>query len=158
MLTITTDDIDFLKRIRGRFVPTKREDFPLLFNVLLMGICIPISFSFILLHDGIPKWPLDGDHWALVVMTVSSFLLGWLFWNIYGSEYEFTDTGVILWRRGRKKREILFSEVEKIDVHSDQRAPAIILEANGRRFRILLHQSLKTYINQMNIEQAASPL
>jgi hypothetical protein len=153
MDTPTPEDIAFLKRIRGRFAPTKAAERSLLFYAFLMGVCGPILFSCLLLHDGIPAWPLDGNQWTAVILTPSSLVLGWFLWRGYGSVYEFTDMGVILWCRGRKRRGIQFSEIEKMDVRRDQYGSSLILEGNGRRFPVPLDPSLKAYLDKMNAEQ-----
>ena len=104
-----SEDLEFLRRIRGRFQDTTSHRQGERFVILLVAATTAVLFS-ALLHAS-PPLTTGRHHVFYIAMILGSVIMGAQLWRALAVEYEFTGEEIIERRAGRIHGRILISKI-----------------------------------------------
>jgi hypothetical protein len=138
----TANDLDFLRRIRGRFQDIKSHQQGEWLLIFLFGCAFPGLFLAIFFLS--PPVLLDQVHWFFILLIVASLIIAGHFWLIRGLEYEFTGEEIIERRRGKIQNRLVISDIIKMDVKIQPHQ--MILKTGKSKMTVTIFKSLNDTI------------
>jgi hypothetical protein len=149
----TSEDLEFLRSIRGRFRDTVSKQWAERLLIFLFLIASPALWFSILILLFRPVFSFDIDHLLLWVVACGSLWGGFVLFRDRDLEYEFTGDEIIERRAGRKRNQIIISDV--MDMQVEMSPFKMILKTGSSKVAILIFPALNEVIQKKGAESMA---
>ncbi|MEN3940372.1 hypothetical protein WJU23_03690 [Prosthecobacter sp. SYSU 5D2] len=128
------DNLEFLRRIRGRFRNPMKDRIACHFIVSFFGIAAVVFFYLLLLRTR-SQLPFTNDDWAGVLIVFSSIGLASFFWVNTDQEWHFTGLEIIAYRGGKLIWRIPIDSITEAGAkRGSHNVLWMHLHANGRKY------------------------
>lgn len=128
------DNLEFLRRIRGRFRDPRQDRILFYFYAVFFGILSAVFFYQILLR-ALSQEPFTNDDWGFVVLVLIGLGMAALFWVNTGREWHFTGLEIIAYRKGKLIWRIPIDSITEVGAeHGSHNVLWMHIHANGRKY------------------------
>lgn len=143
----TSEDLQFLRDIRGRFEDSKQNQILEKVSYVLFSIIFPIFFLiiFAICHDSV--------RWIFIAFAAVTFAFAALLWRDRGLEYEFTGDEIIERRARRERNRIIISGI--IEARAGISSPELFLKTGSSKMTVHIFPSLNELIQKKAAESMA---
>jgi hypothetical protein len=151
MKSTHSEDLEFLRNIRGCFPSSKSQRQSEWFLIFLFGVFFPLFSIFVFFA----WWPivLNKDHLIILAYAFGTFILGMDLWKMRAVEYEFTGDEIIERRAGHTKKRIRIADIieTKIKISPHQ----LMIKTSDSKMAIQIVPSLKEVIQKKRINDGS---
>src|ERR1700679_352598 len=114
MKSTRSEDLEFLRNIRGCFQNSKSQRQGEWLVIFLFTVFFPLFWLFIFFM----WWPviLDKNHLIVLAFALGTFIAGIYLWKMRAVEYEFTGDEIIERRAGRIKKQLRITDIVETKV------------------------------------------
>jgi|ERR1700722_4814429 len=148
MKSTHSEDLEFLRNIRGRFQNSKSQQQGEWLIIFLFALFFPLFWLFFFFM----WWPviLDINHLIILAFAFGTFIGGIYLWKMRAVEYEFTGDEIIERRAGRIKNQMRIGDIveTKVKISPHQ----LIIKTSSSKMTLQIIPSLKEAIQKKSVE------